>query len=274
MPGCLYVVATPIGNLEDMTFRAINVLKSVDAIYCEDTRHTRKLTTHFGIDKPLMSYHNFNEQDRSGEIAERIERGDQLALVSDAGTPLIADPGYRVVDTLIRRGLRVVPVPGASAVPAALSVSGLASDSFYFGGFLPRKSGSRRALLETLRRLGTTLIFYEAPHRILDSLEDIEQVAGNPEVVVCRELTKMHEEILRGAARAVREVLARKPQVLGEFTVLIGKATEQPAATSPAERVHELEQSGLSRMDAIKQVARETGKPKREIYQAVERQPS
>lgn len=254
-----------------MTLRAIQVLGSVEAIYCEDTRHTRKLTTHFGIDKPLISYHDFNEQDRSGEIADRVARGSRLALVSDAGTPLIADPGFRVVEALVRLGLPVVPVPGVSAAAAALSVSGLASDAFYFGGFLPRKSGARRTLLESLRCLKTTLIFYEAPHRILEALEDIEHASGNPEVVLCRELTKLHEEILRGTAREVRAALAGRQQVLGEFTVLIGQATEEPAPVDPAQRVSELENAGWSRMEAIKQVARETGKPKREIYQAVER---
>ena len=274
MSGCLYVVATPIGNLEDMTLRAISVLKEVDAIYCEDTRHSRKLTDHFGIAKPLISYHNFNERDRCDEIASRVERGERVALVSDAGTPLIADPGYRVVAALVERGLPVIPIPGASAAAAALSVSGLPSDSYYFGGFLPRKAAARRALLESLRSLETTLVFYEAPHRILESLEDVRVACGNPKVVLCRELTKLHEEVLRGSAQTLRDELSARRHVQGEFTVLIGKPTESTSAVDPVQRVLELERGGLSRMNAIKQVARETGKPKREVYQAVERQPS
>jgi 16S rRNA (cytidine1402-2'-O)-methyltransferase len=201
MPGTLYIVATPIGNLEDITLRALRVLGEADLIACEDTRQTRKLLDHAGISKPAVSYHDHNEASRATELIGKLLSGANIALVSDAGTPLISDPGYRVVEAAIEAGIVVVPIPGACAAVAALSASGLPPDSFRFCGFLPPKSSQRRKLLEELANETGTLIFYEAPHRILDALDDIAEVMGTRRVVVGREITKLHEEFLRGTAQ-------------------------------------------------------------------------
>src|ERR1700688_820696 len=176
--GCLYLVGTPIGNLEDITYRALRILREVDLIACEDTRHTRKLLDHYGISKPLTSYHEHNEASRAQELVEKLLAGASVALVSDAGMPLVSDPGYRVVAAAIAAGVPVIPIPGPSAVVAALAASGLPTDSFYFGGFLPAKSGQRARALEAVRDNSATLIFYEAPHRILATLADVERVLG------------------------------------------------------------------------------------------------
>lgn len=268
----LYVVATPIGNLEDMTYRAVRILREVDWIACEDTRESRKLLTHFEIDKPLISYHDHNEMERSKDLAERLKSGESGALISDAGMPLVSDPGYRLVRAAIEFGIRVTPLPGASAVLTSLAASGLPTDSFHFGGFLPAKSGQRATLLESLRNEQATLIFYEAPHRILDTLADIGRVMGTRTVVVARELTKIHEEFIRGSAFEVLKDLSSRPSVRGEITLLIGKATK-PANPSISIDVA-LEQqmtAGLSRMDAMKAVARERGLSKRDVYSQVTR---
>src|SRR6266852_5445816 len=198
MSGTLYLVATPIGNLEDITHRAVRILREVDLIACEDTRHTRRLLDHYGIARPVTSYHEHNETARAEELVARLAAGTNLALVSDAGMPLVSDPGYRVVAAAVRAGIPVVPVPGASALVAALAASGLPTDSFYFVGFLSAKSGQRARALEAVRDQTATLVFYEAPHRILDALEDVERILGPRQVVVARELTKVHEEFLRG----------------------------------------------------------------------------
>jgi len=270
MPGTLYLVATPIGNLEDITLRALRVLREADLIACEDTRQTGKLLAHFGIDKPMVSYHEHNEGPRAQELVAKLEDGASIALVSDAGTPLVADPGYRLVTAAIGAGIPVVPIPGASAVLGALAAAGLPTDAFRFGGFLPVKSGQRRKTLEALRGEDCTLVFYEAPHRILDALSDVAAVCGERPVVVARELTKLHEEFLRGSADEVRAQLAARPSVKGEITLVIGKArfTALPAG-SVEDAVQELEQKGVPRMDAIKQVARERGLSKREVYSKV-----
>jgi 16S rRNA (cytidine1402-2'-O)-methyltransferase len=266
--GRLYVVATPIGNLEDITYRAVRVLREADLIACEDTRQTRKLLDHYGIRKPTVSYHEHNEAERSAELAERLRAGETIALVSDAGVPLISDPGYRLVRAALECGIAVEPVPGASAVLAALSASGLPTDAFHFGGFLPAKSGPRARVLEERADETATLVFYEAPHRILEALETVEQVMGPRPVVVARELTKIHEEFVRGTAAEVRAELAARETIKGEITLLIGKATEPPAETTPVEEaVAELERAGTPRMDAIKQVARKRGLSKREVYE-------
>ena len=271
MSGTLYIVATPIGHLADMTFRAVDTLKAVDWIACEDTRQTRKLLDHYGIDKPLISYHEHNERERSPQLIERLENGSSGALVSDAGTPLVSDPGYRLVNAAIERGVALVPIPGASAVIAALSVSGLPTDSFRFGGFLPRKSGERRSLLASLSADPATLVFYEAPHRMPEALADIADLMQDPTVVCARELTKIHEEILRGKASEVREILASRPAIKGEFTLLIApRDLHEEHAGSPPETVRMLEAQGYSRMDAIKEAARRHGLPKREVYRLVE----
>jgi 16S rRNA (cytidine1402-2'-O)-methyltransferase len=264
MPGILYVVASPIGNLEDITLRALRILREAAFIACEDTRHTRKLLDHYGISKPAISYHEHNESARAAEIIERLESGDSVALVSDAGTPLISDPGYRVVAAAIAAGITVVPIPGANAAVTALSASGLPTDAFRFCGFLPPKSSQRRKLLEQLKPETCTLIFYEAPHRIQEALEDIAAVMGNREVVIARELTKLHEEFLRGKPADLQ------PSARGEITILIGKATEpDPSDTPIPDQVAALEKQGVPRMDAIKQVAKSRGLSKREVYKAV-----
>jgi 16S rRNA (cytidine1402-2'-O)-methyltransferase len=266
MAGILYVVATPIGNLEDITLRAIRILKEVTVIACEDTRHTRKLLDHYEISKPAISYHEHNEASRTAEIIERLEAGDHVALVSDAGTPLISDPGYRVVAAAIAAGITVVPIPGANAAITALSASGLPIDAFRFCGFLPPKTTQRRKLLEQLKPETCTLIFYEAPHRILEALEDIAAVMGSREVVLARELTKMHEEFARGKPADLASTISTR----GEFTILIGKATAADPVDTPIEdQVTALEKQGMARMDAIKQVAKTRGLSKREVYKKV-----
>ncbi len=262
MSGTLYIVSTPIGNLEDITLRAVRILREASLIACEDTRHTRRLLDHLGISKPTVSYHEHNESARAAELIERLSSGETIALVSDAGTPLVSDPGYRVVRAAIDAGIPVVPIPGASASLAALAASGLPTDSFRFCGFLPAKTTQRRKTLESLAGEDCTLIFYEAPHRVLDALDDIEAVMGNRPVVAARELTKLHEEFLRGTAAEVKSKL--KP--LGEIVLLIGKGEPIADDTPIEEAVRALEQQGISRMDAIKQIAKQRGLSKREVY--------
>lgn len=272
MPGTLYIVATPLGNLEDITYRAVRILREVDAIACEDTRQTRKLLEHYGIEKPLLSYHEHNETDRAASIAARLAETGSVALVTDAGTPLISDPGYRVVSAAVAAGVVVTPIPGPSAVITALSASGLPTDSFRFGGFLPHKATQRRKLLERWKDDPATLIVYETPHRILEALEDIEAVLGARLVVIGRELTKLHEEFLRGTAAELRRDLAARAAIKGEMTLLIGKAEQGTIEDDRpvAEAVRALESAGMPRMDAIKQVARERGLAKRDVYREVE----
>jgi len=266
----LFVVATPIGNLEDITFRAVRVLREAAVIACEDTRQTRKLLDHYGITTPMVSYHDHNEGARATELIERMKAGAKVALVSDAGTPLISDPGFRLVTEARSQGIAVVPIPGASAVLSALSASGLPTDEFRFCGFLPQKHTQRAELLRGLSRDPATLIFYEAPHRILDTLREISVLMPKRPVVVARELTKMHEEFLTGPAEDILRELGSRPAVKGEITVLIGKASDAQAETQDerplAEAVAELERVGLSRMDAIKQVAKDRGLGKRDVY--------
>ena len=268
--GVLSIVATPIGNLDDMTYRAVEVLKGASVVACEDTRHTRKLLNHFGISVATVSLHEHNEATRTAELVARLEAGESVALVSDAGTPLISDPGFRLVREAAARGIRVTPVPGASAALAALAVSGLPTDAFRFCGFLPRKSGERRRMLESLAEETATLVFYEAPHRVVESLGGIVEVRRDPEVAAARELTKMHEEILRGRASDVLKELAGREQVKGEFTLVVGAAPAAEVEGDVATAVLALESGGMARMEAIKQVARERGLPKREVYAAVE----
>lgn len=279
MAGVLYIVATPIGNLEDITARALRILRESAVIACEDTRQTRKLLNHFGIETRVVSCHEHNEAQRVPELIGQLQAGEDVALVSDAGTPLISDPGYRLVRAAIQErdaGIRVVPVPGVSAGITALAAAGLPTDQFRFCGFLPAKSGQRAKLLESLRGEEATLLFYEAPHRIVAALEDVVQAMG-PErtVVVARELTKLHEEFVRGTAAEVHKELAGRPSVKGEITLLIGKAAPGSAGVgegsaedqpSIAEAVRALEAAGVDRMDAMKQVARQRGLSKREVY--------
>lgn len=268
--GTLYVVSTPIGNLEDITLRALRVFKEADIVACEDTRQTRKLLDHFGIATKAVSYHEHNEASRAGELVDRLRGGECIALVTDAGTPLVSDPGYRLVRAAVDAGLPVVPIPGASAALGALAAAGLATDEFRFCGFLPPKSGQRRKTLEALVSETCTLVFYEAPHRILDALSDVEAVMGSRPVVVARELTKLHEEFLRGTAAEIRSQLAARASVKGEITLLIGKGEAIVTDETPlSESVAALEAQGVPRMDAIKQIARERGLSKRDVYKEV-----
>jgi 16S rRNA (cytidine1402-2'-O)-methyltransferase len=266
----LFVVATPIGNLEDITLRALRVLREADLIACEDTRHTRILLTRHAIATPTTSYHEHNERERAAELLDRLERGERIALVSDAGTPGVSDPGYRLVAGAVERGIPVVPVPGPSASIAALSASGLPTDAFMFVGFLPPRQGARRARLEDLRDVKATLVIYEAPHRIGATLADTLDVLGDREAVVGRELTKVHEEFIRGRLSTAIESLDPSRR-RGEFVVLIRGAEDAAVDTalSVAERVAALEESGVPRMDAIKQTARERGLPKAAVYKEV-----
>jgi 16S rRNA (cytidine1402-2'-O)-methyltransferase len=266
--GTLYVVATPIGNLEDISLRALRILRQVDQIACEDTRQTRKLLDRHGISKPMVSYHEHNEQARADQLLRELEAGKNIALVSDAGTPLIADPGYRLVAQARALGVTVSPIPGASALISALSASGLPTDSFYFGGFLPAKKTQRRKALEETKNYPATLVFYEAPHRILEALVDIAEVLGPRRVALGRELTKIHEEFLVGEVSELREALEKRPALKGEITLMIGKSDAPAADLTPIETAFDkLLEAGVPRMEAMKTVARERGLSKREVYQ-------
>jgi 16S rRNA (cytidine1402-2'-O)-methyltransferase len=272
--GELFIVATPIGNLEDVTQRGLRVLREVDLIACEDTRHTRKLLNHFGIDKKTISYHEHNERERAEELCKLLASGKNVALVSDAGTPLINDPGYRIVAAAIERDISVVPVPGPVAFIAALAASGLPTDEFFFGGFLPARANPRRAKLEELRSIPATLAFYEAPHRIAAALKDASEVLGNRRAVVARELTKLHEEFVRGTLNELVQQFSKAGAARGEMVLLIsGEAVESspanPEQTSTerlVERVNTLEREGLNSKDALKSAARELGIKRAEAY--------
>jgi 16S rRNA (cytidine1402-2'-O)-methyltransferase len=270
LAGILYLVATPIGNLEDITLRALRILREeVAAIACEDTRQTQKLLEHFQIRKPLLSYHEHNEASRAAEIVARLAQGDSIAIVTDAGTPLISDPGYRVVAAAIEAGFTVMPLPGASAVLTALAASGLAVDEFRFIGFLPPKTHARKQVFEGLKAEQGTVIAYESPHRILESLGDLTEVLGERRVVLGRELTKLHEEFLRGTAAEIHASLAARASIKGEMTLVIERAPEQVLEGDPKDAVASLEQQGMERMNAIKAVAKQMGLPKRAVYLAV-----
>ncbi len=269
--GKLYLVATPIGNLEDITFRAVRTLKEADLIACEDTRHTRVLLDHYAIGRPTISYHEHNESGRTAELIERLKSGQSIAVVSDAGTPLISDPGYRLVNQALAEGVEVVPIPGPSAILAALTASGLPTDAFHFGGFLPAKAAQRRKALEAVRDFECSLVFYETPHRILEALEDIAAVLRERPMVLTRELTKMHEEFLRGTAAEVLATLRERPSIKGEMTLVIGKPVIADTSGVPiSDAVNALILGGMPRMDAMKTVARERGLSKREVYAALE----
>ncbi|HEV2176984.1 MAG TPA: 16S rRNA (cytidine(1402)-2'-O)-methyltransferase [Terriglobia bacterium] len=270
--GRLYLVGSPIGNLEDITLRAIRTLKEVDVVACEDTRRTQRLLDHYRIETPTVSYHEHNELTRAPELIIAMEEGSSIALVSDAGMPVISDPGYRLVKLAIRHGLPVVPVPGASAFVAALSASGLPIDRFRFLGFLPHKKTQRRQAIEELKPTQKTQVFYEAPHRILETLGDIRKILGDRPLVVAREVTKIHEEFVRGSAAEVLEHLKKKP-VKGEITVLVGPVADSNhgAASEPERPIRkELEQvmadRDLDERAALKVVARARGVSRSEAY--------
>ena len=271
--GCLYLVATPIGNLEDITLRALRILKEADQVACEDTRHTQKLLNHYSIQKALVSYHEHNEMTRAPELVLAMEQGAQIALVSDAGMPLVSDPGYRLVSLALRHHLPVVPIPGPSALLAALSASGLPNEEFLFAGFLPARAGERHRALERLRIEDRTIIFYEAPHRIEETLAAAYEVLGNRPACIAREVTKLHEEFRRGTLSELRASLSEKP-ARGEITLLIGavppedRAAQHDTSQSLAERVDELiRQAKLDRKEALKLAAKERGITKRAAYQ-------
>jgi len=267
-PGTLYIVATPIGNLEDMTFRAIRILKEVDLIAAEDTRHSRKLLNHYGIPTRMTPYHDHNEQLKTDYLLEQLLVGQNIAIITDAGTPCIADPGYRIAKAAAEKGIRTVPVPGASAIATALSASGLPSDRFAFEGFLPPKQGKRKTRLLELKDDNRVIIFYEAPHRLAATLSDMAETLGIRKVVIARELTKIHEEFRRGTPCELLEHFEKQP-VKGEIVILISPSAEPLA---PAE--YDLEatlrryllEEGLSVKDAAARVSAESGRPRSESY--------
>lgn len=268
--GKLFVVGTPIGNLQDLTFRAVRVLKEVDLIACEDTRRTQQLLNAYNIKTPTLSYHEHNEMTRAPELIIQMEEGSQVALVSDAGMPAISDPGFRLVHLAVRHDIPVVPVPGASAFVAALAASGLPVDQFRFLGFLPSKKGARRRTLKELEPVTKTLIFYESPHRVVDMLEDVRDLLGDRPVVVAREVTKVHEEFLRGSVSEVLERLRRKP-VRGEFTVLVGwsgAGVGAPPGSLPLrpEITRLMAEQKLDLRGALKAIARARGISRSEAY--------
>jgi 16S rRNA (cytidine1402-2'-O)-methyltransferase len=279
-PG-LYLVATPIGNLEDITLRALRVLRSADRIACEDTRQTRKLLDRYSIATPTISSHEHNEAERSRQLIEELKNGARIAVVSDAGTPGLSDPGMVLATAAIAAGIPVHPIPGASAVLAALIASGLSTEQFSFVGFLPPKAGARRTALEDLAAglsLPTTVVFYEAPHRVADTLTDIEKVWGpDCRLVVARELTKIHEEFLRGTVHDVRNQLASRESVRGEMVLLIdahplSTTTANPPSSLQA-LIADLEKSeGLTEKDALKRIARERGLSKSELWRELQRE--
>lgn len=267
MSGTLYVVATPIGNLEDITYRAVRILQEVSLIAAEDTRHSRKLLEHYAIRTPLISCHEHNEEQRTAQLLERLQAGESLALISDAGTPCIADPGYRLVSCCRRAGLPVVAVPGPSALVAALSIAGLPTDAFRFIGFLPARAHARRRLLEQLKDERQTLACYEAPHRLLSCLQDIEAICGSERpLAVARELTKRHEELFSGTAAEARAHFAAA-RVRGELVLLLGPAPLRAPEETVREALLRLKnETDLSWKEIVKQVAREFGLPGSAVY--------
>jgi 16S rRNA (cytidine1402-2'-O)-methyltransferase len=273
----LYLVATPIGNLEDITLRALRILKEVDRIACEDTRQTQKLLNHFGITTPTVSYHEHNEQTRTVELLALLQQGGQVALVTDAGMPTFSDPGLDLVRAAIAADVQVIPIPGANAALTALIASGLNLERFLYVGFLAQKPGTRRTELEALAEQAATmtLIVYEAPHRILETLADVEAVWGDGvQVVVGRELTKIHEEFLRGSARQVRDELQSRDRIRGEIVLLIEAkppAQETAAAETILQQIVRLTAEGLDEKEALKRIARERGTSKSEVYRELQR---
>ena len=267
MSGSLYIVPTPIGNLEDITFRAVRVLKEVDLIAAEDTRHTQVLLNHYDIRTSVTSYHEHNERGKARELVEQLRQGRSIALLSDAGTPMISDPGYRLVVEAIRAGVQVIPLPGPSAVTAALSAAGLPTDRFGFEGFLPAKKSERRSALEGLKKDTKTLIFYEAPHRLKETLADMAEIFGDREVAIGREISKVHEEFLRGA---LREILATVEQqtVRGEITLVVQGATSGAPVSEEGviSEIRQLAENGMRVKEISELVGAHHGISKREVY--------
>ena len=271
MTGTLYIVSTPIGNLEDITQRAIRILSEVDIIACEDTRHTKKLLNHFGIPTPTTSYHDHNERERAPELLRSLKDGSDIAIVSDAGTPGISDPGFRIAQLAAEEGILVVPVPGPTALIAALVAAGFPSDQFFFGGFLPARTNQRRTKLAEVSSMPATLIFYEAPHRIVDALRDAREVLGERQAVVARELTKLHEELVHGTLSELAENFSAREAVRGEMVLIIDRNViageeDSRAIGGISEIVAALEQKGADQRTALKQAAKELGISRDEAY--------
>ena len=267
MPGILYIVPTPIGNLDDITLRALRVLKEVELIAAEDTRHTQHLLSHFGIKTALTSYHEHNERDKARTLVERLKGGARIALVSDAGTPAVSDPGYRIVVEAIRAGIQVIPLPGAAALTTALCASGLPTDRYLFEGFLPAKSQERKGKLQSLRAETATLVFYEAPHRLLDALGDMLKIFGDREIAVARELTKVHEEFVRGKVSEVIGALAER-DIKGEIVLLVQGATGE-AQVSDEElhaMIRQLAGDGMGVKEIAELLGERYGLAKKEVY--------
>ena len=272
MHGTLYLVATPIGNLGDMSERAVETLRSVDIIACEDTRHSGKLMRHFGIETRLISYHDHNEAERAAELAEMLESGSSVAVISDAGTPAISDPSYRIVQSAHRIGARVVPIPGPAAFVNAVISSGLPTDSIFFGGFLPSRSGERRRRLEETAEIPATLVFYESPHRLLKSLADCLDVLGDREAAIARELTKLHEEIVPGTISFLIERYS-SANIKGEIVLVIDRKrapSRDAGSATLKERVSMLEAEGLDRKASLKRAAKEFGLSRSEAYRLLQ----
>lgn len=264
--GELFLVATPIGNLKDITLRALEVLQAVDAIACEDTRTSGGLLKHYGITTRMMPYHTHNEAEATAELIEHLARGTRIALISDAGTPLLSDPGARLVRAAIAAGIRVTPIPGASALLSAVSIAGLSAESFYYGGFLPAKPKARRDMLQTLATIPATLVFYEAPHRLIETLEDIASIMGDREAAVARELTKLYEQCVRGTLSGlVYHFTTTAPR--GECVILVHGAAPAAALDDASldAQLHSAMQS-VSLKEAVAQVAKHAGRPKSEVY--------
>jgi 16S rRNA (cytidine1402-2'-O)-methyltransferase len=265
--GTLYIVSTPIGNLEDITLRALNTLKEVDVIAAEDTRHSLKLLNYYGISKPLISYWGEKEKAKSEEVLERLHSGQSVALISDAGTPGISDPGSVLIKRALEEDMSVIPIPGPSALIAALSVSGLSTEEFTFIGFLPPKKSQRQKVLHDLSLEPRTLVFYEAPHRILETLTDMGKIFGERRAVVAREITKLHEEILRDS---ISEIISQVEQstIAGEYVIIVeGRITVKQLTTDDAlAEVSSLMKKGLGRKEAVKKIAEAYGLSKKELY--------
>jgi 16S rRNA (cytidine1402-2'-O)-methyltransferase len=270
MNGTLFLVATPIGNLQDLSFRAVETLKNVNLIACEDTRHTRQLLNHYGIKNQLISHHEHNETQRAEELAGLLAAGKNIAVVSDAGTPAICDPSFRIVQKAHEIGAKVVPIPGAVAFVNALIISGLPTDSVFFGGFLPSKKSERQKRLEEVKNIPATLCFYETPHRIAKSLTDCLEILGNRQACIGRELTKLHEEIIRGN---LAELVEKNLQIKGEIVLLIDRFqipdSKFQIPNSIIDRFIELEKE-FDRKIALKKVAKEFGMSKSEAYRLIQ----
>lgn len=273
MPGTLFVVATPIGNLEDITFRAVRILGEVDLIACEDTRQTAKLLSHYEIKKPTTSYHDYNEIEKSTQLVAQLQSGKKIAVVTDSGSPCISDPGYRIVRAALQAGIHVVPIPGPCAMIAALSASGRPTDSFSFLGFLPSRKAARRAVLQNLRTESRTLVFYETPGRLLEALDDVEEILGTRQLTIAREMTKVYEEVFFGSVVEAKQHFSLKP-VKGEIVLIIEKL---PATSVLLSSLNEdelraqldelMRTESLSKSAAIKQLSQQLKTSRRELYQ-------